>query len=78
MGHKFNPWSGKIPHATESLSLWTTTTEAQAPRACDLQREATEMRRLHTTLKGSPHLPQLEKACVQQWRPNAAKNKINK
>ena len=22
-----------------------------------------------------PRLPQLEKACVQQWRPNAVKNK---
>ena len=23
----FNPWSGKIPHATEQLSPWATTTE---------------------------------------------------
>ena len=28
------------------------------------------------TTKSSPHSPQLEKACVQQWRPNTAK-KIN-
>ena len=27
-GHGFNPWSGKIPHATEQLSPRTTTTEA--------------------------------------------------
>ena len=26
-GHGFEPWSGKIPHATEQLSLCTTTTE---------------------------------------------------
>ena len=28
--------------------------------------------------KSSPRSPQLEKAHVQQWRPDAAKNKINK
>ena len=26
-GHRFNPWSGKIPHATEQLSPCATTTE---------------------------------------------------
>ena len=25
--HGFEPWSGKIPHAAEQLSLWATTTE---------------------------------------------------
>ena len=25
--HRFNPWSGKIPHATEQRSLYTTTAE---------------------------------------------------
>ena len=29
-------------------------------------------------LESNPHLPQLEKACVQQWRPSAAKSKKNK
>ena len=28
-----------------------------------------------TATKSSPYLLQLEKACTQQWRPNAAKNK---
>ena len=36
------------------------------------------MRSLRTTTKSSPCWLQLEKACVQQRRPNAAKNKINK
>ena len=27
-GHGFNPWSGKIPHTVEQISLFTTTTEA--------------------------------------------------
>ena len=33
------------------------------------------MRNLRTTMKSRPRLPQLEKACTQQQRPNAAKNK---
>ena len=36
------------------------------------------MRSPCTTTNSSPHLPQLEKACVQQRKPNAAKHKINK
>ena len=38
-GHAFNPWSGKIPHATEQLSLCTTTTKAHVPRAWALQQK---------------------------------------
>ncbi|KAM9079980.1 asparaginyl-tRNA synthetase isoform 2-T2 [Megaptera novaeangliae] len=50
-GHRFEPWSRKIPHATEQLSpcdtttepvlysLCATTTEAHAPRAHAAQRE---------------------------------------
>ena len=57
----------------------TTTTEARMPRAHALQqREATTMRSLHTATKSSSCSPQLEKAHVQQWRPNTAKNKISK
>ena len=33
-GHRFEPWSGKIPHAAEQLSLCATTTEP-AYRACE-------------------------------------------
>ena len=29
-GHRFDPWSGKIPHASRQLSLCAATTEAQA------------------------------------------------
>ena len=28
-GHGFEPWSGKIPHATEQLGPWATTTEPE-------------------------------------------------
>ena len=59
-GHGFEPWSGKIPHAAEQLSLCIT-------------REATTMRSPRTAMKSSPQSPQLERARVQQQRPNAAK-----
>ena len=51
-----------IPHATEQLSPWITTTEACAPRTCTLQREATATRNTHTATKSSLHSLQLEKA----------------
>ena len=34
-----SPWCRKIPHATEQLSLGTTTIEARAPRARAPQQE---------------------------------------
>ena len=39
------------------------------------EREATTVRSPRTTTKSSPLSPQLEKDCMQQQRPNAAKNK---
>ena len=44
------------------------------PRACALHT----MRSPRTTVKSSSCLLQLEKACVQQWRPNATINKFYK
>ena len=55
-GHRFKPWSGKVPHATGQLSPWTTTqsthwslgdstTEALTSQSpCSAVREATVMR----------------------------------
>ena len=57
----------------KSYNYW-----ACVPRACPCStttREATTMRSPRTATKSSPRSPQLEKACAQQWRPNAAKNK---
>ena len=45
------------------------------PEPCYATRKATAMRSMHTTMKSSSRSLQLEKAHVQQWRPNAAKNK---
>ena len=75
-GTRFEPWSGKIPHAAEQLSPRATTTEACTPRArAPQQREATAVRSPRTAMKSSPCSPQLEKARAQQRTPNAAKNK---
>ena len=49
-GQGFKPWSGKITHAAEQLSLCATTAEST----------------WRTTMKSSPHSSQLEKACMQQ------------
>ena len=37
--HGFDPWSGKIPHATEQLSLWATTSKPVGHdyQACGLE-----------------------------------------
>ncbi|XP_060996717.1 uncharacterized protein LOC133055585 [Dama dama] len=44
-GHRFNPWSGKIPHASKQLSPRATTTEARGLWSpCSTTREATATR----------------------------------
>ena len=36
-GHRFDPWSGKIPHASEKLSLCAATSKARVSRTRALQ-----------------------------------------
>ena len=68
-GHRFDPCSGKIPHAMEQLSPWAPTAESalQSPRAtspepctpwslCSATREATAMRRPSTATQEEPSL----------------------
>ena len=69
-GQRFNPWSGKIPYASEELNTDATatglvpygaravTTEPKSPRARAPQQE--------TPLHGE--------ACALQWRPRAVRN----
>ena len=45
------------------------------PMLCNKRSHRNE--KTNTAVKSRPHSPQLEKACVQQRRPSAAKNKIN-
>ena len=59
--HRFDLWSGKIPHVVEQLSPCTSTTGAHALELmlCNKRGHCNE----------DPHSPQLEKALGQQWRP---------
>ena len=70
-----SPGLGRPPHLSEQLSPCATTTEGRRLGARAPQQEATAMRSPRTTTKSSPRSPQLEKALVQQRRPNAAKSK---
>ena len=78
-------WSGKIPHASRQLPQCTATTEPESqttevhvpwsPRSAT--GEATATRSLCTTTREQPPLTEIEKACTQQCKPRAAKNKKN-
>ena len=72
---RHNYWACALEAASHNYwSPCATTTEACAPRACALQREATTVRSPCITMKSSSCSLQLEKAHAQQWRPKAAKN----
>ena len=54
-GHGLDPWSGKIPHAAQQQSPWTTATEACVPYStCSSTRGATAMRSPGTVIENSP------------------------
>ena len=60
---------------TRSKYAWESQLLSLSSRGCELQQEKPlqqEARMLQ--LEGSPHSPQLEKACTQQQRPSEAKN----
>ena len=64
-------------HNYRACALEPMSHKYQSPHAYSqcATREVTAMRSPCTATKRSPHLPQLEKACTQQQRPNAAKRK---
>ena len=67
-----NYWA-RVP---QLLSPHATTTEALVPRARAPQEEKPpQWEALTLQRRADPHSPQLEKACMQQWRPNTAKKK---
>ena len=77
-GHGFEPWSGRIPHAAEQLGPCTTTTEPERLEPVLRQQERPPiMKGPRTAMKSGPRSPQLEKARVQQRRPNTANQSIN-
>ena len=75
-GGGFDPWSGKIPQVVGQLSPHTTITEPVLWNLGATTAEALEpaLRNRRSPCKGV-HTAQLEKARLQQGRPNAAKNK---
>ena len=76
-GHRFDPFSRKIPHAEEQLSLCAKTTEPEArvPRACALQPETPPQEEAHAPQpERSPCSLQPERARRQRRRPNATIN----
>ena len=83
-GHRFDPWSRKIPHAMKKLGPCATTTEAVCRNygspstleavLCNKRSHHNENPE-HPEEAHNPHLPQLENACAQQQRHNAAKCK---
>ena len=85
--HRFDPWSGKIPHASEQLSpsatvigpvLWSLgapTTESTCHNywsPCTLEPVS-----LHTATAKEPLLPATREKPSQQQRPSTAKTKVN-
>ena len=55
-GHRFDPWSGNIPHATGPLIPRAPTTEARVPWRLCSTREATATRSPLTTTREQPPL----------------------
>ena len=61
---------------SENPNSWAhhATAEAQAPRACaPPQAKPLQWEAVTPQLESSPQSPQLEKVCMQQWRPTTAK-----
>ena len=88
-GHRFDPWSGKIPHATKHLkarelqllSPRASTTEAYVPQSlCFAMGEATALLLL-TASRESPHEAKKKKKknprnkTKQKKQPSETKNK---
>ena len=54
MGHRFDPWSRKIPHVLEQRGPRSSTTEARVPVLCDKRNQSNKKSAQHT--KGQPAL----------------------
>ena len=69
--HGFDPWLGKLPHATGKPSPCTTTTEAREPLNPPAAREAVTMRSRSTATRES--LVGNNEGAKQWRRPNSQK-----
>ena len=73
--HRFDPWSGKIPHAGGQPSSWATTTEPAGSRASMLCNKRSHAMRIPSAImKSSLYSLQRERACMQQLRPRTVIN----
>ena len=68
-GHRFVPWSGKIPYAVEQLSPHATTTEARVPP----KEKTPEWEARTPQLESVPPLTTTQKVCMQQQRSSTVK-----
>ena len=79
-GHGFEPWSGKIPHATEQLGPWATTTEPARlePVLCNKRGRDSE-RPAHRDEEWPPLAATGESPCTETKTQHSQKKpKINK
>lgn len=78
-GHRFYPWSGKIPHAhvPQLLHPHTATTKASTPGAHTPQQEKPLQPKCHSW-RAAPPSPQLETAQAQQQGLSTSKSNIIK
>ena len=66
----WGPWTTAAEPSRQNSEAWHS-------RACVLQPEAPAMRSLHSEIRQQP-LPAADKACTQQARPRATKDKLIK
>ena len=78
-GHGFGPWSGKIPHATEQMGPWATTTEpARLEPVLRNKRGRESERPAHREEEWPPLAATREKPSRRNKDPTRPKININK
>ena len=85
--HRFDPWSGEIPHATEQLSPWAATTEPVLTSPGAGTSEARAPRSLRTRapwgacvspLESGLHSPQLGERARSEEDPEQPESELNR
>ena len=75
--YKFDPWSCKIPHTVDQLSLCCTTTEARALQSLCYTREVTKMRSPTASHKRAAPAPTTRESLRSNEDPAQPKIKIH-
>ena len=74
-GHRFEPWSGKIPHAAEQLGPWATNTEPARLEPVPRNGRGRDSERPAHRDEEWPSLAATRESPRTKRRPNTAKNK---